>query len=97
VGEIVIGRYPFYVEEAERRQARCFNIPMEVWDAMTPEARWGANRRFLDEAIEQGDEIILATPFEDVGGGYFRKELVYLHSLGYRPSKDGKRLVRTEP
>ena len=64
---------------------------------MTEEQRWEANRRFLDEAVERGDEVILATALEDAGHGYFRKELAYLHSLGYRPSSDGKRLVRTEP
>jgi hypothetical protein len=97
VGEIVIGRYPFYVAEAIRRRARCFSIPVDVWDGMTEEQRWEANRRFLDEAVERGDEVILATALEDAGHGYFRKELAYLHSLGYRPSSDGKRLVRTEP
>ena len=96
MGEIVIGRYPFYVAEAMRRRARYFNLPMDVWNAMTDEQRWEANRRFLDGAVERGDEIILATALEDANQGYFRKELAYLHSLGYRPSSDGKRLVRTE-
>ena len=97
MGEIVIGRYPFYVAEAMPRQAKCFTLPVEVWNGMTEEQRWEANRRFPDEAVERGDEIALATSLEDAGHGYFRKELAYLHSLAYRLSQDGKRLVRAEP
>ena len=54
MGEIVIGRYPFYVAEAMRRQARYFSLPKDVWAGMTEEQRWEANRRFLDEAVERG-------------------------------------------
>lgn len=96
-GEIVLGHYPFYIEEAERRGARCFNLHADIWDCLTDDERWEQNRRFLDEAIEQGDEIILATSLGNVRiGSYFEKELQYLASCGYRPTSDKRRLVRRE-
>ena len=69
MGEIVNGRYPFYIEEAARRQARCFNLPLDVWNGFRQDQQWEANRRFLDEAVGRGDEIILATSLEDAGYG----------------------------
>jgi hypothetical protein len=62
---------------------------------MTDEERWQANRKFLDQAISRGDEIILATPLHRLKpGSYFERELEYLASNGYEPSTDRKRLVR---
>jgi lactate dehydrogenase-like 2-hydroxyacid dehydrogenase len=64
VGIVVLGHYPDYIELAERLRASCFNIPVEVWSKMSHEEQWEANRKFLDDAISRGDEILLATPLE---------------------------------
>jgi hypothetical protein len=97
VSEIVLGHYPFYLEEARRRGAACLNIPQWEWERMTEAERWERNQQFLDQAIERGDEIILATSLGALQiGSYFHKELKYLASRGYRLAKDRMRLVRWE-
>jgi hypothetical protein len=97
VAEVILGHYPDYIAEAQRRGARYFSLPADVWDRMPDQERWEQNRRFLDRAIEWGDEIILATSLGDLRkGSYFEKELQYLASRGYRPAADMRRLVRPE-
>lgn len=45
--------------------------------------------------IVRGDEILLATPLDQVRpGSFFAKELEYLSSKGYIPSDDGTRLIK---
>jgi hypothetical protein len=47
---------------------------------------WTRNKRFIDDAIERGDEIRLVTdPFEPLyrGGNYYQRELKYLRDRGY--------------
>lgn len=59
------------------------------------EERWTANQKFLDRMIVRGDEILLATPLDQVRpGSFFAKELEYLSSKGYIPSDDGTRLIK---
>ena len=83
---IVIGRYPIYLEVAKALKARAFNIPKTVWANMTPSQQWSANEAFLDQAISDGEQIILATPPEKVPlGGFLEMELNYLASRGYLP------------
>jgi hypothetical protein len=90
----VIGHYPAYLKLAKKLNARFFHIPAEVFEKMSVEARWIANRKFLDRAIARGDEIILATPLEEVKpGSYFQKELQYLYEKGLHPSLDGKKML----
>jgi hypothetical protein len=87
---IVIGRYPIYLQEAARLCGRAFDIPQDEWDAMTPDERWTFNRKFLDEAILAGEQIILATPPEKVpSGSTLEKELNYLASHGCFPKQVG--------
>ena len=64
---------------------------------MEADQRWEANRMFLDDAIQRGDEIILPTPLGRVKeGSFFEKELQCLAARGYRPTKDLRRLIREE-
>jgi hypothetical protein len=97
-GTIVLGHYPEYLLEAQRRNARCFDMHMDEWHRMTEAERWEANRQFLDEAIANGDEIVLATRLHLLkAGSYFEKELEYLASKGYQPSAVQCRLVKGNP
>jgi hypothetical protein len=57
------------LELGERLKARVFDIPQDVWKAMTPDQRWAMNRDFLDSAIAAGEQIILATAPEKVPMG----------------------------
>ena len=92
--KIVIGHHPEYKELAERIDAEYFEVPKEVWDNLGDQS-WAANRKFLDRAIERGDDILLATPIDRVRpGSDLEQELDYLVSKGYRVSDDGIRLVR---
>ena len=58
-GTIVLGHFPEYLLEAKRRSVPCFDMHMDEWDKMTEAERWEANRQFLDEAVANGDEIVL--------------------------------------
>jgi RHS repeat-associated protein len=90
----VLGHYPAYVETAKRLGARHFNIPMHVWERMSPADQWAANRKFLDRMISRGDAIVLATPMNKVrSGSAYMKELEYLRSRGYKLTEDGNQMV----
>lgn len=94
-GKTVLGHYPEYKQMAESLGARHFNIPEAAWNKMSESQRWTANQKFLDRAINRGDEIILSTPLDKVRpGSYFARELEYMGSKGYVPSADGSRLIR---
>jgi hypothetical protein len=94
VAETVLGHHPEYLEEAERRNANCFNLHEDIWNSMSDMERWQANRQFLDDAISRGDGFILATPLHRLRrGSFFEKELEYLASCGYRLSDDGARYL----
>ncbi|NJA08191.1 hypothetical protein HC024_21005 [Methylococcaceae bacterium WWC4] len=94
-GMTVLGHYPAYKQLADNIGARRFNIPESVWNTMSDAERWAANQKFLDRMISRGDDIILATPLENVRpGSYYASELEYLASKGYAPSADGTKLIR---
>jgi len=87
---IVIGRYPIYLQEPRRLCGRVFNIPQYEWDDMTPDQRWTFNKEFLDKAIVDREQIILATPPEKVpSGSTLEKELNYLASCDCFPKQVG--------
>jgi hypothetical protein len=89
LGVIVIGRYPDYLELAERLGADAFNIPMSKWSKMTRGEQWRANAEFLDKAIANGQKIVLATPPEKIPlGSTLEKELKYLASRGFLPKPE---------
>jgi hypothetical protein len=94
-GETVLGKFPAYVKLSDERNARRFQIPDEVWQRMTEEEMWEANRKFLDRTISRGDDIVLATPIgaQTPPTGYYAKEIEYMLSKGYKVSPDGTRLI----
>lgn len=62
---------------------------------MSVTGRWNANKKFLDRAINRGDEFKLATPFNaETASGYFKKEIEYLLDQGYKLSEDGTRIFK---
>ncbi len=87
----VLGRYPDYLRLADATGAKVFNIPKAAWEAMSEAERWAANRKFLDELIAEGDDILLASPITD--GGTFPLEVDYLLQNGYLLSPDGWKLL----
>ena len=94
-GKTVLGHYPEYKELAESLGARRFNIPPTVWEKMSETERWAANQKFIDRMISRGDDILLATPLDQVKPNtYFVRELEYLGSRGYVPSVDGTWLIK---
>jgi hypothetical protein len=87
---IVIGRYPIYLQEADRLKGRVFNVSQEEWAAMSPDQRWAINKEFLDAAIVADEQIIPATPPEKVPlGSTLEKELNYLASHDCFPNQIG--------
>lgn len=94
-GTTVLGHSSQYVKVAEIIGARTFQIPIKIWDKMTPAQKWGANQKFLDRMILRGDNIRLATPLNQVKpGSFYQKELNYLFDKGYKVSSDGLWLVK---
>jgi RHS repeat-associated protein len=93
-GQTVLGHYPAYTELAEQLGANHFSIPSDVWNQMTEAEQWAANQQFLDQMIARGDQVILATPLDQVRpGSFFERELQYLQSKGFTPSADGTRMI----
>jgi len=72
------------------------NVPDEIYTSLTPEQFWEQyNKRWLDEAISRGDDIVLATKPEGIVLSYwdlgtkseiltgFGREYRYLRDNGY--------------
>jgi hypothetical protein len=94
-GQIVLGRYPAYIDTANELAAKRFSVPEDIWKKMSDAEKWTANQKFLDRAIEKGNEIILASPVSEAEAGtFFRKEIDYLISQGYRFAEDGSKMIR---
>jgi hypothetical protein len=93
--QIVLGKYPTYLEQAILIGAKKFNIPDRIWKQMSTFEQEAANIKFLDRAIARGDEILLASPVTEAKTGTaYRKEIDYLIKKGYKLSKDGKKMIR---
>lgn len=61
---------------------------------------WTRNKRFLDDAIERGDEIRLVTnpnARQFSGGNVFQRELRYLRDRGYRFLPQGDQWIALKP
>jgi hypothetical protein len=83
---VALGRFPAYVDLAAATGARAFNLG-RGWETMSEAEVWFRNRAFLDDAIAQGSEFLLAsspTAAENIGSDFFR-ELVYLAQKGISP------------
>jgi len=92
--QTVLGSYPDYIKLSDRLGARRFEMPMDVWNKLSPSQRWTANRKYLDRMISKGDEVILSNPVSSAQPGTtFLKEIQYLRSRGYRISDDGLRMI----
>ena len=83
MGVSVIGRYPRYIEVSDDVGARRFDIG-SAWAALPDdEARWAANRYFLDKMLEAGDKFVwTADPRTVRSGPWFLREAQYLQSRG---------------
>jgi RHS repeat-associated protein len=89
-GAIMLGHFPEYLEAGLRAGARVFNVPPAIWNKMDDVARWAANQKFLDRAIQRGATLLLATdPRKIKAGSFLEREVKYLKSLGYELVKDG--------
>ena len=88
---VVLGRYPAYLELGERLGAAVFNVPDSVWRSLTREQQWAMNQTFLDQAIANNAEFILASGPPSVADGpcFFRDELDYLAQNGYVAVREG--------
>jgi RHS repeat-associated protein len=95
-GKTVLGKVGRYEKVAAELGANRFSIPDAIWLKMTRTERWAANQKFLDRMIARGDDVILADPVKNIDAvtGYFRQELDYLVTKGYRLSADGTRMIR---
>ena len=92
-GTTVLGKVGTYEKTAQKLGANYFHVSDEAWKAMTDAERWSKNQAFLDQVIERGDDILLANRAENPTG-FFKRELEYLFSQGYKISEDGTRLIR---
>jgi hypothetical protein len=91
---ISLGHFPEYVELGARTGARTFSMPDEAWNAIPAEEQWIRIQHLLDQALENGSEIRLATPLHAIRpGSFLERELQYLFAKGFVPSPDGRRLV----
>ena len=89
-GVVVLGRYPQYLKVAETVGGKYFNIPDEIFKNLSSAEQWSLNKAFLDDAIEQGYQFFLASPWSKATpDSFFYKELTYLFSLGYTLSPRG--------
>ena len=95
-GISVLGKFPDYLNLADKLGARRFSIPQSVWNKMTAAERWVANQKFLDRIIQRGDRILLSNPVTDLNkvSGAFRKELEYLMEKGFRLNSTGTQMIK---
>ncbi len=95
VADRVIGHYPEYMQVGEAIGAKTFNIPMEVWNKMSPAAQWAANKKFLDRGIAEGAEFVMATRRGEIGAGTaLAREVDYLLENGYQWTENGLSLIK---
>lgn len=95
VNHVVLGRFPEYTELADRLRATRLQVPIEIWNKMTKQQQWEANRRFLDRAIARGDQFVLATdPFQAKKGTFYSMELHYLTEKGYELNDAATKLLK---
>jgi RHS repeat-associated protein len=91
----VIGHFDDgYLELGQQLGAKTFNVPTRIWNAMSAEAQWAANVKFLDRGIREGAEFIMAThPTAIRAGSSLAREVNYLLSHGYKWADDFSKLI----
>jgi hypothetical protein len=73
--------------------AKTFEIPPEIWARMSPQERRAANQAFLDDVIQSGNDVLLATRVDEAfPGSVYEWELDYMLDHGYTVSPDHWRL-----
>lgn len=84
-GRAVLGSYPGYLEKAHRTGASFFDIG-DVWNSLSREEQWAANRHFLDKVAEAGQQIYLSVPKGKINPtSWLAREVAYLvEEKGYR-------------
>ena len=50
----VLGKFPAYLELAQKIGANVFNIQKDLWNTLTKEEQWNLNVKFLDDAVARG-------------------------------------------
>jgi hypothetical protein len=91
---VSLGHYPDYIRLAQQTGARAFSMADEDWNSLSVEEQWAHNQQFLDQAIDQGAEIRLATPISEVKpGSFYEEELQYLLKQGFTPGPGGNVLL----
>jgi hypothetical protein len=95
-GTRVLGKNPYYLDFAEEVGGKRFQIPDEIWNKMSPDARWMANQKFLDRGVALGEPFALSNKVTDIGSvtGYYGKELRYLQSKGYVLNPEGTMMIK---
>ena len=89
-GSVVLGKYPLYVQLAEKLGSSIFQIATSVWKSMSASAQWAANKAFLDKIIESGQKITLQTnAYSSKVTGWFEREIQYLLEHGYKIIEGG--------
>jgi RHS repeat-associated protein len=90
----VIGNHPANQELAESIGANWHNVPMETWNSLTEYEQWEVNRQWLQEAINRGDVIRLATKLSEArADSVYLDEIDQLFDTGYTISQDGNYLL----
>lgn len=75
-GSVVLGKYPLYVNQAQKLGSSIFQIADSIWRSMSIAERWAANKAFLDKIIEAGQRVTLQTnAYSKNFTGYFAKEI----------------------
>ena len=98
---IVLGHYTNlfdvanYVAAANRLKAHRFEMPSLIYDALTNDAKWLANRKTLDRGIARNARFLLKSPLKDAAAfSSYDRELSYLLNRGYGLSHDATELIR---
>jgi len=79
-----------YVEIGKSMGAKVFDIPTEIYNAMSKEERWRANVKFLDRGIKAKATFMLVTHRKEIRKGTaLENEINYLLTQGYQWSDDG--------
>jgi hypothetical protein len=82
-GKTVLGHWDKvtggYVAKAKEMGASFFEVDPKVWDALSPQERWAANKHFLDVVAAKGDQVDLSVPkYEIRQNTSLAKEIDYL-------------------
>ena len=93
----VLGSYDTYRQHAIEKGANYFETPLELWNKMKEKDRLDMNFKFIQRAVDRGDDIELSIPFnKSKNYPIFTEELNYLKKKGYHPSDDNMSMILTK-